>query len=96
MPYQFGNAVAIDGAEIGLSVAIDGGEIGLISDVSGEIGEFYPLLPDAYSGITEVTPTSETQTLYTMNLVMPSHVTINPIPSNYGLITWNGSILTVS
>lgn len=25
-----------------------------------------------------------------------SQVTVNPIPSNYGLITWNGSILTVS
>lgn len=24
------------------------------------------------------------------------HVIINPIPSNYGLITWNGSTLTVS
>lgn len=96
MPYQYGNAVAIDGAEIGLSVAIDGGEIGLISDVSGEIREFYPLLPDTYSGTTEVTPTSETQTLLTKNLVMPSNVTINPIPSNYGLITWNGSTLTVS
>lgn len=25
-----------------------------------------------------------------------SQVTVNPIPSNYGLITWDGSVLTVS
>lgn len=25
-----------------------------------------------------------------------STVTVNPIPPNYGLITWNGSVLTVS
>ena len=27
---------------------------------------------------------------------MASDVTVNPIPSNYGLITWDGSVLTVS
>ena len=37
-----------------------------------------------------------TQTLETDSLYMQGNITINPIPSNYGLITWNGSILTVS
>ncbi|MCR4672000.1 MAG: hypothetical protein K5637_02020 [Lachnospiraceae bacterium] len=51
---------------------------------------------DYYTGETEVTPSSETQTLETSGKVMPDNVIINPIPSNYGLITWNGSTLTVS
>ena len=49
-----------------------------------------------YEGEYEVTPTQETQTLSTAGLVMDADVTINPIPSNYGLITWDGSVLTVS
>ncbi len=49
-----------------------------------------------YEGTYTVTPTQETQTLLTANLRMLENVTINPIPSNYGLITWNGSTLTVS
>ena len=49
-----------------------------------------------YTGTTTVTPTEETQTLYTAGFMMNSNVTINPIPSNYGKITWNGSVLTVS
>ena len=49
-----------------------------------------------YEGEVEVTPSSETQVLETKNLRMGDNVTINPIPSNYGLITWNGSTITVS
>ena len=50
----------------------------------------------AYEGPTEVTPSSETQTLDTRNFRMTENVVIKPIPQNYGLITWNGSTLTVS
>lgn len=51
---------------------------------------------DPYTGDYEVTPSSETQTLSTNGLFMQADVIINPIPSNYGLITWDGSTLTVS
>lgn len=51
---------------------------------------------DPYTGAYEVTPSQETQTLETKNKRMTGNVTINPIPNNYGLITWNGSIITVS
>lgn len=54
------------------------------------------ILPPSYEGEYEVTPTQDTQTLATDSLYMRGNITINPIPSNYGLITWNGSILTVS
>lgn len=49
-----------------------------------------------YSGVYNVTPTSEQQILPTANRILRQNVTIGPIPSNYGLITWNGSVLTVS
>ena len=51
---------------------------------------------DPYTGAYEVTPSGETQALETYNKRMTGNVTINPIPNNYGLITWNGSIITVS
>lgn len=49
-----------------------------------------------YSGIYEWTPTQETQTIPISGKTAARNITINPIPSNYGLITWNGSTLTVS
>lgn len=49
-----------------------------------------------YNGEYEVTPTTETQTIPIIGLTARRNITINPIPSNYGLITWNGAVLTVS
>lgn len=51
---------------------------------------------DPYTGEYNITPSANTQTLETKNLRMTDNVTINPIPSNYGLITWNGAFITVS
>ena len=55
----------------------------------------YQSLPD-YTGATTVTPTQAQQTLLTEDTTLRSNIIINPIPSNYGRITWNGSVLTVS
>ncbi len=52
--------------------------------------------PPTYEGAYDVTPGDAAVTLETAGLVMARNVTINPIPSNYGRITWNGSTLTVS
>lgn len=52
-------------------------------------------VPD-YVGPYEVTPSGVAQTLATAGRRMASDVTVNPIPSNYGLVTWDGSTLTVS
>ena len=49
-----------------------------------------------YDGPTEFTPSGSTQTIEIANMKALENITINPIPSNYGLITWNGSELTVS
>ena len=51
---------------------------------------------DPYEGEYTITPSTETQVLSTRNLRMTDNVTVEPIPQNYGLITWNGSTLTVS
>ena len=51
---------------------------------------------DPYTGAYTVTPSADAQTLQTNGLRMTDNITIEPIPSNYGLITWNGSTITVS
>lgn len=49
-----------------------------------------------YEGAYEYTPTEETQIIEIVDKRATQNITINPIPQNYGLITWNGSTLTVS
>lgn len=49
-----------------------------------------------YTGAYDIVPTNEAQVLETNGRLMTSDVIVEPIPSNYGLITWNGTILTVS
>ena len=54
------------------------------------------IVRDYYDGPFEVTPTQSTQTLSTQDKIVLQNIVVNPIPSNYGLITWDGSKLTVS
>lgn len=49
-----------------------------------------------YQGAYEFTPSAETQTVETAGLVLEDNIIINPIPDNYGLITWDGTVITVS
>lgn len=51
---------------------------------------------DEYQGAYEFTPTTEAQTIPTDHLVLMDNITIDPIPNNYGLITWDGVTLMVS
>lgn len=51
---------------------------------------------DPYEGEYVITPSGGVQILQTENKKTIHDIVINPIPSNYGLITWDGSILTVS
>lgn len=66
------------------------------STLTGEVQIYSASAPPDYHGAYEVTPTEETQTLETRGKCMTDNVIVNPIPNNYGLITWNGSVLTVS
>ena len=90
------NTVVIDG-ELSLLFE-DLADGSLIIPESGEFGvitamrEIYPV----YDGPMEITPTTETQILDTTMRSLVDNIVINPIPSDYGKITWNGSTLTVS
>lgn len=60
--------------------------------------EYVPYVPqvDEYQGPYEVTPTQTAQVLPTEGLLAVADIVVNPIPSNYGLVTWDGAVLTVS
>lgn len=51
---------------------------------------------ERYEGAYEFTPTGETQTIDIINKMATDNIVINPIPSNYGLITYDGSGIRVS
>ena len=51
---------------------------------------------DDYTGPYAFTPSATTQIVPTSGLRMIDNVTINPVPSDYGHISWNGSVITVS
>ena len=72
------------------------GDLELHEVINGECGVFMPLNPPAYTGELTVTPGSQAQVLETAGLLVPENIVVEPIPSNYGLITWNGSTITVS
>lgn len=89
------DTVVIDG-EVSLLTEADG-EVNLLTQVEGEAGIVVDIGSYAiYDGTYTVTPGPEAQTLETANLALSDNIIINPIPSNYGLITWNGAYLTVS
>lgn len=49
-----------------------------------------------YTGEYEFTPTRSTQTIHIAGMTPAEDITINSIPQNYGLITWNGAGIKVS
>lgn len=88
-----GGEAAVDVLDLG-TAASDIIELG-----SAEFGNYmivhegaYP----AYTGDTVITPSQTTVVLPAANTTVYTDIVINPIPSNYGLIAWNGSALTVS
>lgn len=97
-PYLFGEidvtatlAGSLIGATAELSDALVDVSVDFYSSVRTYGGEV-----EFYRGDYEYTPTQNTQTVEINGLLATQNITINPIPSNYGLITWNGSTLTVS
>lgn len=76
-----------------VSVSVDAASMGVLIG-SPIVKEYVDV--ETYTGDYEVTPSPEAQTLNTAGKRMAREVVVNPIPNNYGLITWNGSVLTVS
>jgi hypothetical protein len=70
--------------------------VGGVNDVPLDIGATVYGGGMPYTGDYTITPSEETQVLPTQSRQLSGNIVIEPIPSNYGLITWNGSTITVS
>ena len=73
-------------------------ELNVSTPIVAEIGVDMMVKVDAvpYTGETSVTPTGAKQTLPTSGTLVTKDIVVEPIPSNYGLVTWNGATLTIS
>lgn len=67
-----------------------------VDSITLHASEGIPIYPNPYTGVTEIVPTSETQIIPTHGMMMVEDFIVDPIPSNYGLITWNGTGLRIS
>lgn len=89
------DTVVLDG-ELDLLIVQDG-DCALEIDQDGDLGVSVGISGrPSYRGPTEVTPSAETQVLNTESRTVLDNIVINPIPSNYGLITWSGLGIRVS
>lgn len=78
-----------DASAVSLSVAS-------VAEIPLVAGDTTAITSNPYEGAYEWTPTTSQQTISIKDKTATNDIIINPIPSNYGLITWNGSTLTVS
>jgi len=51
---------------------------------------------DEYTGPTVFTPGRQAQIVLTARKVVLTDIRINPIPQNYGLVSYDGSVITIS
>ena len=88
-----------------LTVDLDVSDNSLVVSLGVETDTPYPMSVDteirtvageSYQGDYHATPSDVAQVIPTAGLYMREDFTVEPIPSNYGLISWNGAILTVS
>lgn len=90
IPIMIPMTVEVLGEELPMTVTDNSVEFSFSVGIGISVN--YPL----YDGEYEFTPTQSTQTVQISGKAASQDIIINPIPSNYGLITWNGSVLTVS
>ena len=65
--------------------------------VQAAIGASYHMGKDApYTGPYQFTPSAQRQVIPTARTAVDKDIIIDPIHSNYGLVTYNGSFITVS
>ena len=73
-----------------ISVKFGGGKTHI--DVDFNTGGGGGIVP-RYHGEYEVTPSEETQILSTAHTQLAENVVVNPVPSNYARMAWNGTTL---
>lgn len=85
----------LDGTgEINLQI---GGESVQVDRIDGQASIHYTYSDaELYRGEYEFTPSDEQQTVRIAEKKAQRDIVINPIPSNYGKIEWNGAYITVS
>lgn len=69
------------------------------SSVTVSVGLATPIMTSTvpeYDGEYDITPGGTAQVFQTNGKKITHDFIVEPIPSNYGLITWNGSTITVS
>lgn len=70
---------------------------GLQEELKPQFSSFIEVpVVDYYDGEYSITPTAEAQTIPIVGKTARQNITVEAIPNNYGLITWNGSRITVS
>ena len=72
------------------------GTLSSVGTLLGELALASEQITPIYTGSYEWTPTNSTQTIELADEKASANIIINPIPSNYGLITWDGTKITVS
>lgn len=81
------------------SLSVNGrltGTLTSVSRITGELTVPRQIIPMQYEGEYTFTPSEETQVAPTGAHWLAEDITIAPIPTNYGLITWDGHKITVS
>lgn len=83
---------------VGILSAVDtlSGEISPQATMSATMSVPEVVQAEPFLGEYTYDPTDEVQTIEINGLRATDNITINPVPSNYGLITWDGATLTVS
>lgn len=88
------NVVLEIAAEDGIEFSIGDSQAAAVLEIGNPLIIRDPDPP--YEGPYTVTPSAQRQTLVTRGYAMTGNVIIEPIPQNYGLVTYNGRILTIS
>lgn len=94
IPHQFVVDCTVEESQQQYNMTIAESYQSVNADISVEIVAGSESPP--YQGEYVHTPRSETITIPCAEYRMLDNITINPIPSNYGLITWDGRTITVS
>lgn len=84
-----------------LEVSSPNCELAVTTDTAVDLGistaiEVLETPVPVWDGSTEFTATDRTQVIPVNGYRFTEDITIDPIPHNYGKITWNGSVITVS
>ena len=83
--------VQTDPISVPMTVGSLDASVGMGVGVAVEIVQTNP-----YTGPYTFTPGQEAVVIPTADRYLTGDITVGAIPNNYGLITWNGSFLTVS